>query len=147
MRISDWSSDVCSSELHNPCTHPQPGRHSRPARPNLRSCRYYRGGAKPAANPRHHPLVGLGRMDGLGRVGKFRAVRNEREPALLQIRTHYAHADIADSTRRQDIIEGKRHLAAGDDRVRRIGKGRLIARGEFLAPVDMDMRSEEHTSE
>src|SRR3546814_9759689 len=51
----------------------------------------------------HHAWIGLGRVDDMGRVGKFRASRDERQAPFFEIGANEAHAEVTTTAGRQDI--------------------------------------------
>src|SRR3546814_6575360 len=60
MRISDWSSDVCSSDLpgppRRPAPPPPPGPRPRPADPGRQGRRFREGAAQPRGRARFQPV-------------------------------------------------------------------------------------------
>src|SRR3546814_7929527 len=63
VRISDWSSDVCSSDLHAPVCRPP-------------ECRHRQGGAEPARRGRRDRYCGIAAR---GNLGAARGAWRERE--------------------------------------------------------------------
>src|SRR3546814_2926208 len=139
MRISDWSSDVCSSDLRSACPSARPRTLPCPARRSRRV-------------PHHAAVAGeivaaeLRRLGGIGRRGAEREQALERrlEPGV----TIDGEIEALDHCRQESEAELLRHggepwcrlgLPRSDGR-RRLGFG---ARG---AGDEID-RSEEHTSE
>src|SRR6516165_143521 len=78
-------------------------------------------------------------MDNVGGIRKFRAIRNQHQPALLKIRPNEALTEIATAAGCQNIVQCQRAVADRDDGIGLIREGRMIAPREFLAPVDLDM--------
>src|SRR3546814_232951 len=87
----------------------------------------------------HHAWIGLGRVDDMGRVGKFRASRDERQAPFFEIGANEAHAEVTTTAGRQDIIQSQRPIADRHDRIEMVGESGLIACRKFVAPIDLDV--------
>src|SRR3546814_4079311 len=87
----------------------------------------------------HHAWIGLGRVDDMGRVGKFRASRDERQAPFFEIGANEAHAEVTTPAGRQDIIQSKRPIADRHDRIEMVGESGLIACRKFVAPIDLEI--------
>src|SRR3546814_10824030 len=91
MRISDWSSDVCSSDRGRPST-----------------------SSATAAGPSLFPPPGEHRRDGVVPDDTHHRPREAAQPpAVVQIIDHLADADVADRTHKADRIEGEQALDEG----------------------------------
>src|SRR5689334_15318678 len=97
----------------------------------LQQCSGGRDGPEAGANAGHQPLVGLGRIDGVDRVGESRLALNQMQPTRFEVRASCLHPEIAATADGEDIVERQRAVVDGEDGAGRIGKCRVVIGAKF----------------
>src|SRR5690349_9575738 len=94
---------------------------------------------QPTPNSGYHYFLGPGGVDDVGRVGKFGAVRDDLQTAVVEEGANGCHPKIPTATLRENVIEREGSVVDGDDSRTHIGESRVIVGGEFLAPIHLYM--------